>query len=436
MIPDRALVIGLGSTGISCSRFLNGRTELYVTDTRVGHDEPIKQRLSELEADCDAAKFIEPRDVASIVDKDTVVYASPGIALHDPIFDSIRAAGSRISCDVELFCDLVDAPLVGVTGTNGKTTTTDLVARMLRAKGFLSGGNIGIPVLDLLESQASGYVLELSSFQLEKIKPPSLTSATILNITEDHLDHHRTFLKYVASKHRIYEQCEVAVFNADDPLTKPMRENGSVIPVNGTNDWCVRSNEVVIGTEVVPVDELQLKGAQNHLDIVIAAALAHVCGAGIPDLVEVATAYEGLPHRMQLIAEFEGVRYVNDSKATNVAATCAALESWSNGHPNILLLAGGDGKGATFEPLANPLRDHVKTAILFGRDAMMIEAAVGEATECAYSDSLERAVHQARELAQPGDVVLLSPACASFDMFTDYIQRGNQFTSIVKAIVS
>ncbi len=436
MIPDRALVIGLGTTGDSCTRFLNGRTELYVTDTRIGRDDSIMQRLSELKEVCDAAKFIEPRDVASIVNKDTVVYASPGIPLHDPIFGVIRAAGSRISCDVELFCDLVDAPLIGVTGTNGKTTTTDLIAKMLHAKGFVSGGNIGTPVLDLLERRASGYVLELSSFQLEKIKPPSLTGATILNITEDHLDHHRTFRKYVESKHRIYEKCGVAVFNADDPLTKPMRENGSVIPVNGTNDWCVRSNEVVIGTEVVSADVLQLKGAQNHLDIVIAAALAHVCGAGISELVEVATTYEGLPHRMQLIAEFEGVRYVNDSKATNVAATCAALESWSNGHPNILLLAGGDGKGATFEPLADPLRDHVKTAILFGRDATMIEAAVGEATECAYSESLERAVHQARELAQPGDVVLLSPACASFDMFTDYIQRGNQFSSIVKAMVS
>ena len=435
MIPDRALVVGLGATGESCTRFLNGRTELYITDTRVGLEASITDRFRELQLKYADAEFIMPQEVASKADSNTVVYASPGIPLYDPIFDVVRSCDSRISCDIELFCDLVDAPLIGVTGTNGKTTTTHLIANMLRSKGYVSGGNIGKPALDLLEESGRGYVLELSSFQLEKMKPPRLSAATVLNITEDHQDHHRTFDEYVAAKSRIYEQSEVAVYNEDDPHTKPMT-NVSTIPVNGTEDWCVREDEIVIASEVVPTTNLGLTGPQNHLSIVIAAALAHVCGAELSDLVDTAISFEGLPHRMELIAEIEGVRYFNDSKATNVAATCAALESLSNGRRNILLLAGGDAKGASFEALAEPIRHHAKAALLFGRDATRIAAVIGDGTEYVYAESLEDAVSQARELAKPGDVVLLSPACASFDMFSNYEQRGHQFGAIVKAMLS
>lgn len=435
MIPDRALVIGIGSTGESCTRFLSDRTDLFVTDTRIGRDDSTSSRFTQLQQKYSHAKFIKPQDVESILDSNTVVYASPGIPLYDPIFDPVKARGCRISCDVELFCSLVDVPLIGVTGTNGKTTTTDLIARMLRSKGFVSGGNIGTPVLDLLEKPSPGYVLEISSFQLEKMDPPRLDGATVLNITEDHQDHHRSFDEYAATKTRIYEQCGVAVYDNTDTSTKPRSKTNS-IQVNDTDDWCVRDQEIVIAGEIVPTKNLRLSGAQNHLNVVIAAALAHVCGAEIDEMVETAMTYEGLPHRMQLIAEIEGVRYVNDSKATNVAATCAALESLSNGSPNILLLAGGDGKGAKFNPLADPIRNHAKAAILFGRDARTIAAAVGDAMDYVYSESLEDAVMQARKLAKPGDVVLLSPACASFDMFSDYAQRGNQFISIVKAIAT
>ena len=435
MIPDRALVVGLGATGESCTRFLNGRTELYITDTRVGLEDSITDRFRDLELKYVDAEFIMPQDVATKVDSNTVVYASPGIPLHDPIFDVVRSCDSRISCDIELFCELVDAPLIGVTGTNGKTTTTHLVANMLRSKGYISGGNIGKPALDLLEESGRGYVLELSSFQLEKMNPPQLNAATVLNITEDHQDHHRTFAEYVAAKSRVYERSEVAVYNKNDPHTKPMTHVSS-IPVNGTEDWCVREDKIVIASEVVPTTNLRLTGPQNHLNIVIAAALAHACGADVSELVATAMSFEGLPHRMELIAEIEGVRYVNDSKATNVAATCAALESLSNGKRNILLLAGGDAKGASFEALTDPIRHHAKAAILFGRDATRIAAAIDEGTQYVHSESLEDAVTQARELAKPGDVVLLSPACASFDMFSNYEQRGHQFGETVKAMQS
>ena len=435
MIPNRALVVGIGATGESCIRFLNDRTDLYVTDTRVGQDDSITSQFRDLQLKYNSVEFVTPYDVMTILDSNTVIYASPGIPLHDPVFDTVRSRGSRISCDIELFCELVDAPLIGVTGTNGKTTTTNLVANMLRSKGYASGGNIGKPVLDLLEKPRRGYVLEMSSFQLEKMNPPRLKGATVLNITEDHQDHHRTFDEYAAAKARIYEKSDVAVYNTNDSRTKPLRHM-SAIAVNATDDWCVREDEIVIAGETVPTSNLQLTGQQNHLNIVIAAALAHVCGADTNELVETATSFEGLPHRMQLIAEIEGVRYVNDSKATNIAATCAALESLSNGNANVLLLAGGDGKGASFDALADPVHHHAKAAILFGRDATKISAVIGDATTCVYAESLEVAVMQAREFATPGDVVLLSPACASFDMFSNYEQRGNHFSSIVKAMVS
>ena len=435
MIPDRALVVGIGSTGESCTRFLNGRTKLYVTDTRLGQDDSITNRIMDLQKIYTDAEFIKPKDVKSVLDSSTVVYASPGIPLYDPVLASVRASGVPISCDVELFCSLVDVPLIGVTGTNGKTTTTDLITKMLRSRGFASGGNIGKPVLDLLEDPKVGYVLEISSFQLEKMNPPRLAGATVLNVTEDHQDHHRNFEEYASTKTRIYEQCEVAVYNEEDPNTKPVTKTAE-IPVNGTERWCVREHEIAIAGKAVPTKHLRLKGTQNHLNIVIAAALASVCGAEVEELIDTAASYEGLPHRMQLVAEIDGVRYVNDSKATNVAATQAALEALSNGTPNILLIAGGDGKGASFEALSGPIRQHAKAAILFGRDAGAFAAAVGDATECVYADSLESALLEARALAKLGDVVLLSPACASFDMFADYEQRGNQFVSAVRAMAS
>lgn len=435
MIPDRALVIGIGSTGESCTRFLSGRADLFVTDTRVGRNDAVSNRFADLQQEYPDAKFITPKHTGGILDANTVVFASPGIPLSDPIFHVVRASGSRISCDVELFCNLVDVPLIGVTGTNGKTTTTELITRMLRSRGFVTGGNIGKPVLDLLDQQEAGYVLEISSFQLEKMNSPHLHGATVLNVTEDHQDHHRSHDEYAAAKARIYDRCDVAVYNASDPRTKP-REMRSTIPVNGTKAWCVREHEIVIDGETVPTEDLPLKGEQNHLNVVIAAALAHVCGAETGELVEQAKNFEGLPHRMQLIAEIDGVRYVNDSKATNVAATQTALESLSNGSPNILLLAGGDGKGARFEALSVPIRRHAKAAILFGRDAARIADAVGDATEYVFSNSLEAAVKEARTLAEPGDVVLLSPACASFDMFADYVQRGNRFISTVRGMTS
>lgn len=435
MNPDRVVVVGVGKTGESCIRYWHGKTEVFFTDTRIGREQALATRVAELRREFGSATFLSPAQVAEVADSDTVVYMSPGISMHDEMFEVVLACGSRLSSDVELFLEHVDEPIIGVTGTNGKSTTTDLVAAMLRSHGFVAGGNIGTPVLELLNEPAAGYVLELSSFQLERMRPPRLRCATVLNISEDHIDHHRSFDEYAAAKHRIYERCELAVYNNNDPIAAPVSKKPS-IAINGTKDWCVRDHEVRIAGTALPTADISLAGARNHFNVVAAAALAGACGATLAEVVEVARTYKGLPHRMQVVGEIDDVRYVNDSKATNVAATLAAIESFGRPRANIVLLAGGEGKGAKFDALSESVRSHVKSAVLFGRDAATIAAAVGTSTEVTRVDSLDLAVERARQTARPGDVVLLSPACASFDMFANFEQRGDRFTSLVQGMAS
>ena len=435
MIPKRALVVGVGATATSCLRYLQGRTELYFTDTRVASDRSIRERLLSLQAEFRNARLIQAAEIDQLLDSEWTAYVSPGVPLHEPLCQSIRQTGARISSDIELFLDTVDSPSLGITGTNGKSTTTDLVGRMLEDQKFVTGGNLGTPALDLLETGASGYVLELSSFQLEKMRPPRLESATVLNITEDHIDHHRSFDAYAAAKHRIYERCGTAVYNNADPVTVPYAcANG--IAINGRQDWCVKENSIVIAGDEIGIEDINLTGEKNHLNIVMAAALAHSSGASVEKIKSVATTYRGLPHRTQLVANINNVRYINDSKATNVAATEAALVGFGSAKKNIVLLAGGDGKDAYFEPLAEPLRAQAKMAVLYGRDAQQIADAVQDTVPLVFADSLSLAVERASEEAESGDIVLLSPACASFDMFEDYQDRGNQFEQIVLGMVA
>ena len=431
MKPDRIVIVGVGVTGESCIHFWYGRAPVFVTDTRLPKDASVHNRVNELRAKYPEVRFISPAQVAEIAGSDSFVYMSPGIPMHDEMFDVILATGARLTSDIELFMEQVDGAVIGITGTNGKSTTTDLTAKMLQPLGFKAGGNIGVPVLDLLSEEAPGFVLELSSFQLERMRPPQLTCATVLNIAEDHLDHHRTFAEYAATKRRIYERCELAVFNNNDPRTAPGTKKPG-IAINGSVSWCVRQHEIVIDGQQIPTSELQLLGSINHYNIVAAAALAHASGVAMSHVIEIAQNYQGLPHRLQTVARIDNVHYVNDSKATNVAATLAALEAFADEKPNIVLLAGGEGKDADFASLNEALHDHVKTAVLFGKDAQKIAVVADAVTQVAQVDSLEQAVLRAREAAKPGDVILLSPACASFDMFANFEHRGDSFTSIVQ----
>lgn len=433
MIPARALVVGVGATGLSCMRYLHGKAELFVTDTRFGADRSVNNRIDELKLEFSEAEYVLPNDALAVLNQQTCVVASPGIPLHDELLRAVTSGGYELTCDIDLFLDEVDVPIVGITGTNGKSTTTALAANMLKDKGFIAGGNIGTPVLNLLDEDANGFVLELSSFQLEKMKPPSLRAASILNISDDHLDHHGSMNDYELAKRRIYERCEVAVFNNDDPATKPWCECRSIV-VNATNEWRVGDREIVIDGESISVDALQLMGSSNHLNIVIAAALAHACGADHQTLVDAACAQTTLPHRLELVSETNGVRYVNDSKSTNVAAACSAITGFGSSAPNILLIAGGIGKGQRFEPLAKPLSQFVKALILIGQDANTIGRAIKGSTETLCAKTLNDAVELAHSLAVAGDIVLLSPACASFDMFDDFQDRGNEFVEAVHGL--
>ena len=430
MIPERALVVGVGETGRSCIRYLNGKTELFVTDTRYGVDRSIDRHIDALQREFDDVEFVLPSTAVGFLDHRTSVFASPGIPLHDELLRAVTASGIGLTCDIELFLDEIDVPVIGITGTNGKSTTTALAANMLRNKGFVSGGNIGKPVLDLLDQDAKGFVLELSSFQLEKMQAPRLEAATILNLAEDHLDHHGSMEEYVLAKRRIYERCEVAVYNGADTSTAPLSATKS-IAINADEHWRVCDKEIVVNGESIPTNALSLTGSSNHLNIVTAAALAHVCGADHSQLLDVACSQTTLPHRMELISEIGGVRYIDDSKATNVAATCSAIYGSGASSPNILLIAGGLSKGQRFEALRDPLSKFVKTLILLGQDAETIGRAIADTTESRCARSLEDAVQLAHALATRGDIVLLSPACASFDMFDDYQARGNAFAKAV-----
>ena len=433
MIPERALIVGAGLTGRSLLSFLHEKCDLWVTDTRVESNPEIQHFHSILSAEFPSARFIKPSELEDLLPLATTAYLSPGIPLNDPITGVLDLCGAVVSSDIELFLANTNAPVLGVTGTNGKSTVTTLLGDLLAPHGFRTGGNVGVPVLDLLDDFARGYVVELSSFQLERMPSPRLKVATILNITDDHIDHHGSFDAYAASKHKIYENCETAVFDGSDPITLPNHPVDS-IAVNATHKWCVLDQSVVIDGDEINKMELSVLGDMNYLNVVIASAMAKIMGATTQELIEGSKRFKGLPHRTQLVSEIDGVSFINDSKATNVAATVAALTSLSNSSKSVVLLAGGDGKGVSFQSLAEPAKQFVKAAVLFGRDAELLGSALEQSNPIHYADSFEDAFANAHQLAESGDTVLLSPACASFDMFANFQERGNTFEKLVRQL--
>lgn len=435
MIPERALILGTGQTGQSLLRFLDRKCELVISDTRWLSEAEANHFATELGTATPSTRFVSPSELDSFISPDWAVYLSPGLSLNDLTVQQLLAKGCRMSSDIELFLYMVDVPVVGITGTNGKSTVTALTGRILEKSGFLTGGNIGVPVLDLLNLQANGYVIELSSFQLERMPPPKLAAATVINITEDHVDHHGSFDAYVAVKHRIYENSKHVVFDGSNPITIPTTYQDAIV-VNDDFRWFVGESYISINGTEVNISDISLCGRMNHVNAVIASALAFTCGAGVNEIVETLKSFRGLPHRTQWVAEIDEVNYINDSKATNVGATAAALASLAGEGRNVVLLAGGEGKGAQFEPLLQPIEQHVKHLVLFGEDAKTIGDAVAGSTNIHYSNSLDDAVKHASTVAQAGDIVVLSPACASFDMFSNFEERGLRFEEAVSALAT
>jgi UDP-N-acetylmuramoylalanine--D-glutamate ligase len=435
-----AVIVGMGRTGLSVARHLQRcGYGIAITDSREAPPE-----LAGVQALGSAVITRTGGFDARLLERADIVVTSPGVPLDDPFFSQARARGLDIVGDIELFARAADAPVVGITGTNGKSTVTALLGRMAERAGVRVrvGGNLGQPALDLLDRGPTDlYVLELSSFQLDTTHSLKLKAAVVLNVSADHLDRYATLRHYADSKARIYAGCDAAVVNADDPEVVRMPRAGSrvvsfglggdadftlVTPSSDVAPWLARR-----GSPVMPVAALKISGRHNTANALATLALGDALRLPLQPMLEELREFTGLPHRAQWVAEVGQVRYINDSKGTNVGATLAAVGGLSG---PLVVIAGGDGKGQDFTPLANAFRGKVRSAVLLGRDAGLVETALTGVCHTVRVTTMEEAVRAAARFAQPGDTVLLSPACSSLDMFRDYAQRGNVFAAAVQEL--
>jgi UDP-N-acetylmuramoylalanine--D-glutamate ligase len=373
------------------------------------------------------------------------------VSLEEPFFAEARRRGLEIVGDIELFARAVDAPVAGITGTNGKSTVTTLLGRMAARAGVKVrvGGNLGEPALDLLgAAHRAGevvglYVLELSSYQLEATHSLDLAAAAVLNVSPDHLDRYVSVAAYAAAKARIFARCDTAVINLDDPLVVAMPKPGQrqlsfslraaigadfAVAIHDGGSWLTRR-----GQPLLPISAMRIRGLHNAANALAALALGEAMGLPLPAMLAELEAFTGLPHRTQWVAEIAGVTYIDDSKGTNVGATIAAVAGMEG---PLVIIAGGDGKNQDFAPLAAAFRGKVRHTVLIGRDGRLVGEVLRGVGTTQYCASLEEAVRAAAAAARPGDTVLLSPACASLDMFRDYTHRGAVFAQAVKELAA
>jgi len=437
---DYRIVAGLGATGLSCARYLHARgVPFVVVDSRA---QP--PGLATLRSEMPEVEFYSGSCPPDCFARAAELVLSPGIPMDDPVVDTARAAGVPVAGDIDLFMREANAPVVGITGSNAKSTVTELVGAMARAAGRAVGvgGNLGTPALDLLSPENELYVLELSSFQLERAGDLGLAVAAVLNISADHLDRHGSMSGYREAKHRIFRGCKTVVFNREDALTAPVlaadtRRLSWGLDAPQAGEFGLRTTaagEFLCQGEdtLLAVSELGIAGRHNVANALAALALGHGAGLPLPAMVAALRAFRGLPHRCEVVADIAGVRYVNDSKGTNVGAAEAALQGLG-GERDTVLIAGGQGKGADFASLRPAVARHCRALVLFGEDAPALRAALATAAPVTMAESLEDAFAAAVAQAQPGDTVLLSPACASFDMFSGYAERGETFRALVRA---
>lgn len=440
----RVLVVGLGKSGVASALFLKAHgAKVTVSDTKSGDE-----LRNEIPVLLDHGITVETggHGDRTFRGQDLIV-VSPGVPVDAPPLVQARALGEAVIGEVELAAQFLPGPIVAITGSNGKTTTTTLTGEILTAAGFpaLVGGNIGTPAISLSEHARPDtvIVLEISSFQLETIQTFRPRVAVVLNVTPDHLDRHRTFEIYVAAKNRIFENqqnSDFAVLNADDPTCVAMRDR-----TRARVFWFSRQKEVQQGAwvregkilfrneagqrEILQVSEIPLKGAHN-LENVLAAVCAGALMGCAPDKIRQAVRdFKAVEHRLEFVATIRGVDYFNDSKATNVDATIKALESFP---ANIHLIMGGKDKGSDYTVLNDLLRQRVKRVYTIGAAAAKIESQIK--AEVVHAETMDSAIRKANAVAQPGDVVLLAPACASFDQFKNYEHRGQVFKEIVRGL--
>ena len=450
----KVLVLGLGDTGLSMAKWLARRgADVRVADTRAAPPRlaDLGRALPGVTADCG------PFQEASFAGIDLIAI-SPGVPLADPNVQRALAAGTRVVGDIELFAQATAdrrPRIIAVTGTNGKSTVTALAGAMAKAAGADCevAGNIGPAVLDALMrredlGRAAGlWVLELSSFQLETTRSLAADAATVLNITEDHLDRYRGIDDYARAKARVFFGDGIQVLNRDDPRSLSMALPGRKTITFGLDaprraqDWGLaeRGGEPWLSQGANPllaVREVRLAGLHNAANALAALALCRALELPLEPLLASLREFRGLPHRVELVGEAHRVRWYDDSKGTNVGSTVAALAGLARRDSKIVLIAGGDGKGQDFSPLKDAVMRSARALVLIGRDAPRIEAAVaGAGVPVRRAASMEEAVNCAAQSARSGDAVLLSPACASFDMFRDYEHRGEVFRAAVQGIV-
>jgi UDP-N-acetylmuramoylalanine--D-glutamate ligase len=434
-----SLVVGLGATGAAVARYLAARGErVRVIDSRA---EP--PGLAELRANNpDVAVSLQSLDERWLEDASRVLL-SPGLPYDLPLAVAARRRGLAVIGDIELFALAVQAPVLAVTGSNGKSTVTTLASKMLEAQGLRApaGGNLGPPALDLLAEDADAYVLEISSFQMETTDSLAPLAATVLNVSADHLDRHGTLEHYAELKEKLLTAADLAVVNADDPLVAAMGarharvvpfsikeplEHGYSIVTRSGERWLARDRQPLLRSA-----ELGLRGTHNEANALAALALTEPLAKDSGAALEVLRTFAGLPHRCQRVAEHNGVTYLDDSKGTNVGATLAALNGLAG---PLVLIAGGLSKGQDLAPLAAGARGKVRAAVLIGAAADELERVLEPVCAIERASSMDEAVARAAALAQPGDSVLLSPACASQDMFRDYRERGERFAQAAREL--
>ena len=438
------IIIGVGQTGLSVARHFASRGLRFAAcDTRVSgaaidrfrQEFPnIELRTGELDA--------------GWLSGATELVLSPGVPKALPAIKQAQTAGVHLLGDIDLFAREISAPVVAITGSNGKTTVTTLVGQMARDAGLkvAVGGNIGIPVLDLINPDVELYVLELSSFQLETCAELRPRAATVLNLSADHMDRYANMLEYHQAKHRIFRRAQVVVFNRDDSLTRPLVAKGTqqlsfglAAPDLG-HFGLLRSNQGAVlargAQALLAADQLKIRGDHNVANALAALALGESVGLPLDSMVQTLSNFTGLAHRCQWVRNRHGVAWFNDSKGTNVGATLAAVDGLSSTlgqEGRIVLLAGGQGKGQSFSELKAPLQSKARAVILIGEDAQLIASQLDHQNTI-IAQTLNEAVDIAATQASRGDLVLLSPACASFDMFSGYEDRGDQFVELVEGL--
>jgi UDP-N-acetylmuramoylalanine--D-glutamate ligase len=444
----RVLVVGLGKSGVASALFLKEHgARVTVSDTK--SEDQLRDEIPVL-LDQGIAVETGGHGERTFRGQDLIV-VSPGVPVDAPPLVQARASGEPVIGEIELAAQHISGPVVAITGSNGKTTTTTLAGEILTAGGFstLVGGNIGTPAISLVEraNRETVVVLEVSSFQLETIQTFRPKVAVILNVTPDHLDRHRTFQTYVDAKARIFENQQASdfgVLNEDDATCATLggRTRAQVF-------WFSRKKEVKQGAwvrdgriwfrdgsgarEIMLVSEIPLKGAHNVENVLAAVCAGALMGCKPEQLRGAVRTFKAVEHRLEYVATVQGVEYYDDSKATNVDATIKALESFP---ANIHLILGGKDKGSDYRVLNDLLRERVKRVYTIGAAAEKIESHIKGAVEIVHAETLDNAVRRAAAVAQPGDIVLLAPACASFDQFQSYNHRGRVFKEVVKSLAN